>query len=252
MFGKRLTTLRKEKGISQYDLAKQLHLSRGQVSNYELGSREPDFEILRKIANFFDVTTDFLLGLSDVPKIKNISLNYSKLPILGTIRTGIPILANENIKGYLNVYEDTQADFVLEIVGDSMRGAAILEGDYVVCRETQVANPGQIVVALTDLSTGFSEAALKYYCDNEKGSALRVANLNYPEMIMQDGDRIAGIMEGVVRKGAPGYYAYRDNLTTYGHEEWTEVIELASRAGLKINQVKGIIEGQIEIAKRLR
>ncbi|KYC71666.1 helix-turn-helix transcriptional regulator [Heyndrickxia faecalis] len=66
MFGKRLSALRKQKGLSQYELADKLGYSRGQIANYEQGKREPDYETLQKIADFFDVTTDYLLGRTDI------------------------------------------------------------------------------------------------------------------------------------------------------------------------------------------
>ncbi|NFL87378.1 helix-turn-helix transcriptional regulator [Clostridium botulinum] len=64
-FKERLVTLRKEKDLTQYDLATQLGFSRGQIGNYEQGSREPDQETLLKIAKFFNVSSDYLLGISD-------------------------------------------------------------------------------------------------------------------------------------------------------------------------------------------
>ena len=65
-FKERLVNLRKEKGLTQYDLAQLLGFSRGQIGNYEQGSREPDQETLLKIANFFNVSSDYLLGISDI------------------------------------------------------------------------------------------------------------------------------------------------------------------------------------------
>lgn len=53
MFSKRLSELRKKKGFSQYKLADELGFSRGQVANYEQGTREPDYQTLLKIAEFF-------------------------------------------------------------------------------------------------------------------------------------------------------------------------------------------------------
>lgn len=66
MFSQRLVELRKEKKLSQYALADELGFSRGKLANYEQGSREPDFETLTKIASYFNVTTDYLLGNSSV------------------------------------------------------------------------------------------------------------------------------------------------------------------------------------------
>lgn len=62
MFKDRLRKLRKSKGLSQYTLAEQLGLSRGQIGNYEQGSREPDYETLIKIADYFNVSVDYILG----------------------------------------------------------------------------------------------------------------------------------------------------------------------------------------------
>lgn len=67
MFGERLSSLRKKKKISQYELANRLGFSRGQIANYEQGKREPDYETLKIFADFFEVSTDYLLGHSDSP-----------------------------------------------------------------------------------------------------------------------------------------------------------------------------------------
>ena len=61
-FALRLKKLRVEKAISQYKLAELLGFSRGQIANYEQGRREPDHSTLQKIAAFFNVSTDYLLG----------------------------------------------------------------------------------------------------------------------------------------------------------------------------------------------
>lgn len=62
MLGRRIAKLRNSKGLSQYELAEKLGFSRGKLSNYEQGSRQPDYDTLAQIADFFGVTTDFLLG----------------------------------------------------------------------------------------------------------------------------------------------------------------------------------------------
>ncbi|AOP14574.1 HTH-type transcriptional regulator Xre [Bacillus licheniformis] len=70
MLGKRIAALRKEKGLSQYELADRLGFSRGKLANYEQGTREPDYETLIKIADFFEVSTDYLLRGVD-PKVQD-------------------------------------------------------------------------------------------------------------------------------------------------------------------------------------
>lgn len=66
-FGERLRSLREEKKITQKELAKLFKIAESTVSMYERGEREPNFEIVNKIANFFNVSTDYLLGRTDDP-----------------------------------------------------------------------------------------------------------------------------------------------------------------------------------------
>jgi transcriptional regulator with XRE-family HTH domain len=63
--GKRIATLREEKGYSQAELAKFLSLSQSAIAMYEKDNRNPDPEIINRIASFFDVSTDYLLGRTD-------------------------------------------------------------------------------------------------------------------------------------------------------------------------------------------
>lgn len=66
MIGKRIQNLRKELDLLQKDLAEKLNLSQQTISLYEAGKREPDYETLNKIAEFFNVSVDFLMGNSDI------------------------------------------------------------------------------------------------------------------------------------------------------------------------------------------
>ena len=67
MFIIRLKELRKAHGITQVDLAKALPVAQSTVGMWESGKREPDFNTLEKLANYFSVSTDYLLGKSDMP-----------------------------------------------------------------------------------------------------------------------------------------------------------------------------------------
>ena len=64
-FGKRLKDLRTERKLSQRAIGKEFGVCNQTVSFWELGSREPDLDTLKKIASFFDVSIDYLLGLED-------------------------------------------------------------------------------------------------------------------------------------------------------------------------------------------
>lgn len=51
--------------MTQYEVAEKLGISRGQLANYEQGSRQPDYDMLEQLADFYSVTTDYLLGRTD-------------------------------------------------------------------------------------------------------------------------------------------------------------------------------------------
>ena len=72
-----------------------------------------------------------------------------RIPVVGVVTAGVPILATENIEGYIP-WDGESGCFVLRVRGDSMIGAGILDGDKVVVRPQPDAENGQIVVALLD------------------------------------------------------------------------------------------------------
>ena len=67
-FGNRLSELRKQKNLKQKDVADHFGMAVRTYQNYEGGQREPNFSILVALADYFDVTTDYLLGRTDEPK----------------------------------------------------------------------------------------------------------------------------------------------------------------------------------------
>ena len=69
ILGERIKKLRDREDIQQIDFAKKIGVSNVVLSRYESGERKPDYEILKKIADFFNVTTDYLLGQSDNPRM---------------------------------------------------------------------------------------------------------------------------------------------------------------------------------------
>lgn len=64
-FAQRIKELRSDRKLKQSELAEALEVDQSTISSWESGYREPDFERLSKIAKFFEVTTDYLLGLED-------------------------------------------------------------------------------------------------------------------------------------------------------------------------------------------
>lgn len=66
-YGERISELREKRQLTQEELAKQLSISRASLSHYEKNRRVPDYEVLLKIADFFNVTVDYLIGRTDDP-----------------------------------------------------------------------------------------------------------------------------------------------------------------------------------------
>ena len=69
MLGTRIKELRKEFGLSQVELAAQMEVTKQTISNWENENIQPSIDMLVGLANVFNVTTDYLLGLDDVPRL---------------------------------------------------------------------------------------------------------------------------------------------------------------------------------------
>ena len=95
---------------------------------------------------------------SEVP-----AATLEKLPLLGQIAAGGPLLAEQNVEDHVAVPETLRGDFVLRVKGDSMIKAGILDGDFVVVRREQDARNGEIVVALAGEDETTNEATVKRF-----------------------------------------------------------------------------------------
>jgi repressor LexA len=119
------------------------------------------------------------------------------LPVVGQVAAGAPILAEENIEEYLEVPEvigGETGDYILRVKGDSMKDAGILEGDYVVVRPAEVADNGEIVVALIG-----DEATVKRFYREKDRVRLEPANKAY-KPIRSASATLLGTVTGVFRK----------------------------------------------------
>lgn len=121
------------------------------------------------------------------------------IPVLGQVRAGAPILAVENIEGYINLDKSllgNGADFALRVKGDSMTGAGIYEGDFVLVRINSRPENGEIVVA----RIGEEVTVKKIYRDTQhRHLRLEAANPAYKSIIHSD-IQIIGKVVGVFRK----------------------------------------------------
>lgn len=123
----------------------------------------------------------------------------TEIPIVGRIRAGAPLLADENVEGFLAVANEVargKETFALKVKGDSMIEDGILEGDYVVIRRQEAAENGDIVCALIG-----DEATLKRFYRKGNEVTLKPANKNYEPIVVTKGEfRILGKAVGVIRK----------------------------------------------------
>ncbi len=87
----------------------------------------------------------------------------TRLPLLGEIAAGGPLLAEQNIEDYLPMPASTKGDFMLRVKGESMIEAGILDGDLVIVQRAQDARNGEIVVALAGDDESFDEATVKTF-----------------------------------------------------------------------------------------
>jgi transcriptional regulator with XRE-family HTH domain len=81
-FGTRLKELRKEKNLTQQELADKVDLVKGSISAYEKSLKYPSVEVLIKLCNYFNVSSDYLLGLSDEKEIKKYDLTEEQMELV--------------------------------------------------------------------------------------------------------------------------------------------------------------------------
>jgi repressor LexA len=121
-----------------------------------------------------------------------------RLPLVGRVAAGVPLLADENVEEMIGVPEvlarGESESFVLRVKGDSMMKAGILNGDMVVVRKQETASNGEIVVALIE-----DEATLKRFFLEDGYVRLQPEN-DAMEPILSSRPRIVGIVTGVMRR----------------------------------------------------
>ena len=167
-FSDRLKQLRREHEFTQQALADRLEISKSSVNMYERGEREPGIQTLEAIADLYNVDMDYLLGKSDIPNRCAMEsaadlTPYSptkRIPILGRIRAGLPLYAEEHVEGYTFTELNGGGEyFALRVTGDSMNAARIGDGDTLIIRRQECVDNGQIAVVLV----GDDEATVKRF-----------------------------------------------------------------------------------------
>lgn len=124
-----------------------------------------------------------------------------EIPLIGRVAAGEPILATENVEGTLAVdrsFVPSGEVFALKVSGESMQDAGIMNGDYVLARQQQTANQGDIVVAVIG-----EEATVKRYYLDDGGIRLMPENETFEPILVdptQEDFRIAGKIVGLMRR----------------------------------------------------
>lgn len=121
----------------------------------------------------------------------------SKVPLLGTVAAGKPLLCEENLDGYVNLTEPFvrpgKSYFALRVRGQSMINAGILEGDLAIIEQSEIAADGQIIVAVID-----DAITLKRYYKETDRIRLQPENPDFQAIYCQN-VRIVGILSNIVR-----------------------------------------------------
>lgn len=170
LIGDRIRDLRKKKKIKQSELAKALCLSASTVGMYEQNRREPYLDTIIKIANYFEVSVEYLIGIDDQSNLtegdevlrsvaeflKKDTIHHKKqgvkIPVYGKVAAGIPIDAITDIEDYEEITEELAATgehVALEIRGNSME-PRMMAGDVVIVRVQDSIETGEIAVVMVN------------------------------------------------------------------------------------------------------
>lgn len=200
--GARLRTIMEEQGLGYEQLGDRLNMNPQTLNRYVLGQREPKIGTAAAMAHALGVDPLWLQGF-DVPRVPVRPVSDERMvPILGTIRAGIPLLAQQDLGGYAAAdVPDPEEHFYLRVTGNSMINAGIREGDLVLIRRQETAENGQIVACLVD----GEDATLKRFRAQKGVVILQPENPDYEPKIIPWTDfasgsaRIIGVAVKLVR-----------------------------------------------------
>lgn len=201
----RLQELRKARGYSQQDVASLIGVGRTTYLKYENGDNRPTRK-LNELARLFNVSTDYLLGLTDTPTeslTQPLSQSLSKergvrIPVLGCVVAGIPIEAIEEVIDWEEIPQKMAATgkfFALRVCGHSME-PTILEGDVVIVRQQEDVDSGDIAIVLVN----GDEATVKRVKKQKDGITLIATNTSVYEPHFYSNQEIHDLPVRVVGK----------------------------------------------------
>lgn len=195
-----------ENDISQNELARRVGMAKSAISRYFNRTREFPLNRADQFAKALGLETEYLLGVSlpeetieERPLPENLKpiTKVDRIPIVGSIAAGKPILATENIESHLLLGQEYKADFALKIKGDSMIDVGINDGDLALIIKDRPVKNGDIYAVLVD-----GEATLKKVYRNDDYLTLQPCNSKYEPLMVKEEDNpyIIGKLSGIVRK----------------------------------------------------
>lgn len=191
-----------ESGLTQSQLSKITGIRASSISDYYNGRYLPKQDKITLIASALNVSPSWLSCTvpeqKDLSKVSNIILPQAvRVPVVGSIAAGSPILAEQNIEEYLYMDRSLKIDFCLKVRGDSMIDADIHDGDVALFKQQPMVENGEIGAVVID-----NEATLKKIYITDDSLILNPCNPNYePIVVKEDKDTyIAGKLIGVIHK----------------------------------------------------
>ena len=179
-FKENLRFLRKKYHISQNELADEFgYKSFTTVQKWEDGTSMPKMTMLQKLADYFNVSMEKLINQD----LSSEQLSAVRVPVLGTVKAGYDMFAEQQIEDYEWVSADEARGgeyFYLDVVGDSMKNARILEGDRVYIHRQNSVDNGQIAVILLDND----EVTLKRVFYRDGNMILQPENEDYEPVVI--------------------------------------------------------------------
>ena len=196
--GQRIREKRIEKGLTLQQLADLVGVNSSTILRYKKGQiKKIKLPVIESIAYALNVDPAWLALKSENPEKIAPRNNVKKVPLLGTIAAGTPILAQDNIERHFYLDSSIKADFALRIKGDSMINVGINEGDIVFIRQQPNVENGEIgAVQIQDIEC---EATLKRVYKDNNSITLVSENPKYPPKILTSGNvRILGKLVAVL------------------------------------------------------
>lgn len=181
-----LKARRTELGLTQLDVANAVGVSEATVSRWESGDiANMKRSRIAALASVLKISPSIIMGWNENPEIRLPSDDIiipmptmRKIPLVGSIACGTPILAEENCEGEVDVPDHVRADFALRCKGDSMINARIFDGDIVYIRQQESVEHGEIAAVIID-----DEATLKRVYLYEDHISLEAENPQYRPLV---------------------------------------------------------------------